>query len=170
MSTVLYGESFSMQNLTPEQVALLEKTASNMKTNNTKETAQKVSEWMAIGENLGKGLAGCAKELGVQVNDFVQTPVGKIASFIIIYKLIGRDVIHYGFGIVFFMIAISMWIYFFRRMCVIKTITYGDKVNKLGFRQKTIEYTREGNCDGTRFCMLLVLLLSVGVSLLIMFN
>ena len=39
-------------------------------------TEDRVEKWVKIGSNIGQGLAGAAKEVGVAVNDFSQTPVG----------------------------------------------------------------------------------------------
>lgn len=98
-------------------------------------TPQKISQWATLGTDLGKALVSTAKELGVAVNDFIHTPVGKIAAVIIIYKLVGKDVIHLGFGSVFLVIAGSLWFYAFRRVClidsvVVTSVTEGAKTTK----------------------------------------
>lgn len=53
-----------------------------------------VEEAGLIGKALGSGVASSAKELGVAVNEFAQTPVGKLTAGLVIYKVFGRDVIH----------------------------------------------------------------------------
>lgn len=47
----------------------------------TEENVEKVERWVNVGTNIGKGLAGAAKELGVAVNDFSQTGVGQWTMF-----------------------------------------------------------------------------------------
>lgn len=173
LSTMTYGDRFIKEGLTEEQVLKLEQTAIQMKideTRNPQDTAKDVTEWVSIGEKLGKGLVSCAKEMGVEVNSFVQTPVGKIAAYIIIWKLVGRDIVHYGFGSVFLAVGLILWIHFFRRLCVYDNVSYGEKLGKLGLRHKIIQYRGEGEVDGTRVLMLFVLIGLIITSISIIFS
>lgn len=170
MSASSFGATFNKSGLTDEQVIQLEKAAAELQLNSQKSTTETVSEWVSIGGQLGKGLSSCAKELGVEVNNFVQTPVGKITAFVIIYKIIGRDCVHYGFGLLFLFIAIPLWIYFFRRMCVIKSVLYGELATKIGVGKKMVEFYKEGDCDGTRAVMLVVLIGLIITNLIVMFS
>ena len=63
-------------------------------------TAEKVDQWVKIGTDIGQGLAGAAKELGVQANQFATTPVGKMTAFLIVYHFMGSDVLHMVFHII----------------------------------------------------------------------
>ncbi len=60
-------------------------------------TSEKVDLWVTrvegISIGIGKAIAGAAKEVGIGVNEFVKTDVGMIVSGIIIYKLIGKEII-----------------------------------------------------------------------------
>lgn len=53
--------------------------------------AQITSEWVDVGEKLGRGLASTARELGVEANSFAQTPVGKVAIFLLVWNFFGTD-------------------------------------------------------------------------------
>ena len=57
-------------------------------------SASTLSEWASSGAEIGKGLAAAAKELGIAVNDFVKTPVGQITMILIIWKVIGAELVH----------------------------------------------------------------------------
>lgn len=70
----------------------------------SEKTIDQIDRWTTVGANLGKGLAATAKELGVAVNDFANTPIGKIATFLIIWHIMGTAVVHI-FG------AIAIWIF-----------------------------------------------------------
>ncbi len=67
------------------------------------ETVEKVSKWVTVGTDLGKGLAGAAKELGVTANEFIKTPVGKLTAALIVWHFMGGTLIHI-FG------AFAIWI------------------------------------------------------------
>lgn len=56
-----------------------------------KGAAQITSEWIDVGEKLGKGLSATAREMGVEVNAFSQTPVGKLAVFLLVWNFFGSD-------------------------------------------------------------------------------
>jgi hypothetical protein len=135
-------------------------------------TIEKVSQWVDLGANLGKGLASAAKELGVAANDFITTPVGKITAFIIIYKFIGNDLIHIGVGGLFLLIAGSLWFYTFRRVCIIdKVVTKQELVGTKVLKHKEVIYGDKWNdtkSDTVGF-FTIVLIMIIGTSLFVMF-
>lgn len=173
VSSFSYGETFSTSNLTKEQAVQLEKYAADLKLQQMTspvDRAKEISEWVSVGEQIGKGLAGCAKELGVEVNNFVQTPVGKFASAVIIWKLMGRDIVHFGFGLLFFIFCSVIWVYLYRRMCLIESITYGEQTSFWKRRSKTVKHYAEGRVDGTRLVMMVAALAIAGLTAGLMFS
>jgi hypothetical protein len=88
---------------TSQQAAIIKQVTDTANRPGVDSYADEAEKWVNIGSHLGKGLAATAKELGVAVNDFVQTPVGQVASALIIWKLIGREMMHVlGSGIILF--------------------------------------------------------------------
>lgn len=74
---------------------------------------KKVDEYVVLGERIGKMMGGAAKEVGVAVNTFVETPVGKWTMAMIIWKFMGNAIIHVAgaamilvFGFTFLMILL----------------------------------------------------------------
>lgn len=69
---------------------------------------QAVSQWAEAGKSLAVGLGAGAKEIGVAVNEFADTRVGRITTYIIIWKLMGRELfgLFMGFTILFVLIPI----------------------------------------------------------------
>lgn len=55
-------------------------------------TAKQAKEWADIGENVGKAIAATARALGSEVNEFVKTPVGKWAFFLVFWYVIGQKI------------------------------------------------------------------------------
>jgi len=135
-------------------------------------TVQKVNQWVELGANLGKGLASTAKELGVAANDFVKTPVGKVTAFIIIYKFVGRDIVHFVVGSLFFIVIGGSWMYAFRRVCLMNEINYNEELKEGKIlKRKVIRYKNwKNDVDGIA---ILIFLLSgmviVGLGLIIIF-
>lgn len=57
------------------------------------------SKWAELGKNAVVALIAAAKELGIAANDFVQTPVGKMVMFVVIWKFMGVQVLGIVFGL-----------------------------------------------------------------------
>lgn len=157
----------STSGLTREQEAQLIIQAEQMKT--AIATTEQVDKWVDVGKNIGLAITSVAKELGVAVDSFMNTTTGKVTVGLIIYKIIGRDVVHIMIGSSLLIIMLPLWVYFFRRICVIKSMTIEYPVEKFK-KVKKIEHYEEGYVDGTRFVMLLVLAGIVLTSILIIFN
>jgi hypothetical protein len=80
-----------------------------------------VSEWVDVGERIGKMIGGVAKEVGVAVNDFVKTPVGKMAMVVIVWHFMGNVIIHVLGGGVVLVVGLSFILYMLRR---VRGVTY----------------------------------------------
>lgn len=135
-----------------------------------------VDKWVTIGTNLGKGLAGTAKELGIEVNKFAETPVGKVTAGLIIWKMAGRDLVSLGMhvigGPVFFTVMMIFWIWFFRKMCMIVEVTEKTVTDKDGKPTKTKSTVSRLNTnqDGYIFVTIVGLVAIVGISIMITFS
>lgn len=112
---------------------------------NKVKTVDEATKWVNLGQSLGASVAATAKELGVAANDFVQTPVGQIASAVIIWKLIGRELVHVFGSIVFLIAGISIVTYLMKRALT----TEEWKPNEAG-KMVLINVTRENMSDGSQ--------------------
>ena len=68
-----------------KQVGQLKDQSLMNKLNNS--NPDEIDQWVNIGSNIGKGLVGAAKELGVQVNEFSETKVGQLNIMLIMKML-----------------------------------------------------------------------------------
>lgn len=93
-------------------------------------TEDKVEKWVKIGSNIGQGLAGAAKEVGVAVNDFSQTPVGQLAMLLIVWHMIGAQLIHVLGGILIWIVGIAIIRHMVARAYPSK-ITYSKEVKNM---------------------------------------
>ena len=123
-------------------------------------TEDKVEKWVKIGSNIGQGLAGAAKEVGVAVNDFATTPVGQLTMLLIVWHMIGAQLIHVLGGILIWIVGIAIIRHMVARAYPSK-ITYSKEV-KNWFGNYAIEKVEpiaidDGNAAGWLFAYGVVL-------------
>ena len=93
---------------------------------------EKVEKWVQIGANIGQGLAGAAKELGIAVNDFSKTGVGQITVALIVWHVLGNTLMHIIGGIMVIVIGLSFMMYFYRKEYSIRYEYNKEKTNIFG--------------------------------------
>lgn len=151
----------NIEGLSIQQQEEIKKNVERMKGKITPDT---INEYATLGTAIGKAISTTAQELGIAVNEFSSTPVGKISIGIIAWKLIGQDVIQIVVGAIMLIGGIAYWVRFFNKMCLIKEIHYTDG------KKTSIEHYTEGDCDITRCVMLLVLFGIILISQMIMWT
>lgn len=72
-------------------------------------TAAKAQEWIDIGNGLGAGLASTAERLGIAVNKFAYTPVGRMAMVLIIWSFMGSTIIHFMAALFSLVLLFGWW-------------------------------------------------------------
>lgn len=93
---------------------------------------EKVERWVKIGSNIGQGLAGAAKEVGVAVNDFSKTPVGQLTAALIVWHMIGAQLVHVFGGIMIWIVGFWMIHYIFQRSYPAKVTYSTERKNIFG--------------------------------------
>jgi hypothetical protein len=121
---------------------------------------QEVKEWVNYGTEIGQALAGTARELGVVANEFIQTPAGQLTMAMIVWKVMGHDIVHVGLALIMFFTLVPGWVYMYHKMCLVKGYSFQtyEEDGKTKTRKITQYYdsSRE-DVDGTRIMMMLVL-------------
>jgi len=101
-SSLAFASVVQTNGLTDDQIKQIELHIAQLKVepNSTNEvvkasdTALDVTKkWAEAGKGLTIGIVAAAKEAGVAVNDFSVTPVGKLTMGIIIWKMLGKDIL-----------------------------------------------------------------------------
>lgn len=87
---------------------------------------EKVEKWVKIGSQIGAGLAGAAKELGVAVNDFSKTPVGQLTMMLIVWHMVGGVMVHIFGGLMIMIAGLAFLKFMFNRAYPTK-ITYSKE-------------------------------------------
>lgn len=151
-----------------EKAEILKQVADKASTKNvfggsTAPADEKVEKWVRIGSNIGQGLAGAAKEVGVAVNDFAKTPVGQLTMVLIVWHMIGAQLIHLFGGIMIWIIGFVMIRYVFNRSYPTK-ITYSTEKKNI-FGNAVIEKVERASAisDAAGWLFSCFLVLAVGL-------
>lgn len=128
--------SAGFSNLTDQQKAEVIANVTAKVAQNSSTSVQRVDEWLNVGERIGKGFAGAAKELGVAANEFVNTPVGKWVAFLIIWHFMGSMMVHVVFGLFFLFVGIFAINWYVRINKNIVTTYDADKTDIFGQSRK----------------------------------
>lgn len=129
------------------------------------------SQWADLGKNVGTALVASAKEVGQSVNEFSQTPVGQITTAIIVYKVIGKEVLGILIGTIIIVIG-TCSAYYIHRKLGISTIVYENipRFNGLWISKRIVKLERDGDwLLGSTIIAILVLLISWCAGLLTIF-
>lgn len=76
----------------------------------------KVKEWVEIGEGIGAGLVATAERLGVAVNDFANTPVGKLAIVLIVWSYLGSQLVGLTLGVSLLTLGNLIWYHMLKKV------------------------------------------------------
>lgn len=89
-----YANVPDVSNLTSDQVIQLKaQLDAKDKIENSKSLPSQLNEWAELGKNIGQGLVGAAKEMGVAANDFAKTTLGQTVIVMLVWKFFGKSVI-----------------------------------------------------------------------------
>ena len=174
-----------LSDLTPAQKAELvlkaeelKKAAQDEALKKAKETAVAVAAttpsdleaYAELGQKYGIAITSVARELGKSIDEIMATDVGRIALFLIIWKVLGDTILSIGFGTVWFSVMLPFWYYIFNRL-VLKsnpeTIKY-DAAGKITERSRAKFMWTEEN-GAVAAIMLFVLFLIVISGFVILF-
>lgn len=118
--SVAAAETVDISKLTPSQRQVIEQQVEQLQPVSSQEMVKSAREeltaWGELGANMGKATVAAAKEVGMAAGEFAQTPLGQITTAIVVYKIIGRDVIRLIIGTVLFFIVLPICL-----ICIIHT-------------------------------------------------
>lgn len=134
--------------------------------------AETVDKWVDLGEKVGKMMGGAAKEIGIAVNEFVKTDVGRWTMVLIIWNYMGADMVdifvHIGGALMLWLIGF-VWLWYAVRKGASKTITYDEtKTNIFGnYRIKEVHRGSLSDGDATASFVFAGILLVIGVLMML---
>jgi hypothetical protein len=129
------------------------------------------TQWADLGKNVGTALVASAKEVGQGVNEFSQTPVGQLTTAIIVYKVIGRDILGLVFGSLVLIVG-SLAAFLIYRNFGVSNRKYENipRLNGLWISKKCTERYRESDFEvGSQILTICTLVISWVTGLNIVF-
>lgn len=92
---------------------------------------QNAEKWQQLGDAFSATIANICKTLNVEVNNFLKTDVGLLVAGVIVYKMIGKDIlrifIYTAVAMTFTLVfGLSLFV-FHKKKKVVKTSTDSDK-------------------------------------------
>lgn len=141
--------------LTDAQKAQLVQQAEQMKTATPGTVADSVDQWVNIGEKMGKMLGGAAKEVGIAVNEFVQTPVGKMTAVLIVWNYMGSMIVHVVSGWALLIITFSIMFWYSRRVQKY-VVEYDESKGRNWLGRYPVKSIKRDEMDGDTFGFILL--------------
>lgn len=139
-----------------EKAAIIQQIADKAtdKTSVTAPSEEKVEKWVKIGSQIGQGLSGAAKEVGIAVNDFAKTPVGQLTMMLIVWHMVGGVMVHIFGGIMIWIVGLTFIRFMFKRAYPDKVIYSKEHKNIFGnFAVESVQRTpvQDDNAAGWLF-------------------
>jgi len=178
MSSLSYAAADSIQintsGLTDEQKAKIASLIGDMKKEESSpSTPKKVDEWVNVGAHIGDALITAASKLGVAGDQFMKSDTGKMVAVIIVWKMMGGALVHIILGVMWTTLFLIGWIYFFRKMCVVQSITY-TPIEGSSRRKKEIKYYNNADVSsdmgGLRAMFWFSLIIGIAVGIFTIFT
>lgn len=69
------------------------------------------TKWQEVGKAFSETIKDVCQTLNVEVNQFIKSDVGKLTATIIVYKMIGKDIVRMGV-LLLFMFGLTIMIFF----------------------------------------------------------
>lgn len=158
--------------LSDVQKAELEMQAAKMREDNENSPQRALDtarEWSELGTGVGQALVSVSKELGMAADEFSRTPVGKITVAVIVWKVIGAEVVRKLSALLFLVVAIPLWMKYFRKLAVVERIEYHENgKKKLVSHYNLADYNTSSYVIPTRWVMMFLLLGILATGLIIL--
>lgn len=132
-------------------------------------TVDKIDRWVQVGSNLGKGLAATAKELGVAVNEFANTPIGKLATALIVWNIMGSAIVHIVGAFVFWVLGFTAIRVIFNRAYP-SDITYNTEIRNIFGNHPIIKAKRQELTSEGMAALIVVYAIVLGGGVAILFT
>lgn len=161
LSSLTYAVTVDLKGLTPEQQDSIVKAANEMRGSRPNVSAVvrgEVEAWGELGGKVGQAMVGAAKELGIAAAEFSKTDLGKVVTVIVIYKLIGRDIIRIITGFAVAILGTLACIWAMRTPVFYDEVTYKYVPTFFGmFNRRRVERFQDGPTGGATACRMITL-------------
>jgi hypothetical protein len=108
----VYGQQVDITKLPEAERAAIQQKIQQTQQIQSEITPQKISEWAEVGKAVGVAIGATAKELNLEVNNFAQTPVGRLTMALVIWKVLGGTIL----GMILGLLLLSIGIYWVSKL------------------------------------------------------
>ncbi len=107
-------------------------------------------------------IGSAAKEIGVATNEFIKTPVGKLAIGLIVWHMFGSMIIHI-FGAIAIVLVGSIFLRIYINLCRKTTIEY-DQTKKTMFGNPVQNTVTHSPLSAERLFTLVVMMIAIAIA------
>lgn len=75
-----------------------------------------ISQYIGIGKEVGEAVKNGLESVVDVSNKFANTPVGQFTMVMIAWKILGKELLHLVVGIPVYIVLLSLWVHFARRL------------------------------------------------------
>lgn len=110
------AQKLDLRNLNTEQLAELAVQAERMRSPQgqaerlSASVRRETEAWANLGANIGTAVVSAAREVGIAANEFSQTSLGRVVTFVVVYKIMGRDALGVIVGVTVLLFGMCMCI------------------------------------------------------------
>lgn len=122
-----------------------------------------ISQYIGIGKEVGEAVKNGLESVVDVSNKFANTPVGQFTMFIIAWKILGKELLHLVIGIPVYIVLLSLWVHFARRLFFGRWIKrYVDGKKQHVFDPPFDFETRDAKAGITVAMLIAIIIINVG--------
>lgn len=176
-SAITTNDLTGFDNLTAVQRAEIAKTIAETAALNSKPnqviapSAEDIGKYADIGQSVAKALGAAMKELNVEANNFLTTPVGMITTGLIVYKVLGNDVLTQIHDIIQSFVFTTIWLgYLFWYIRNNRDVRIKYSTTKFNWLNNPVieEYYKEGLSDDRSWAIVLISLFCLAITIILL--
>lgn len=179
--SVLCVAPVSAQQQAPEMVtipksALTEYQKEELATAAMDNRIQTYGKWVGVGKEIGEAVNSSLEAVSTNASKFAETSVGRTAVYLVVWKVVGKDVLGLIVGGLLLLIGVPLWIWSYRNALQnrypVDTETFNEKGGVASRTYKFYKTDRYGNKedasnDAERFIHFAALALLLVIAMLV---
>lgn len=139
ISMVTYSQTnLSQEELNKLPIEVQNQIKSVKSVTETQTQVENVGAWVGLGKEVGEAFNGALTAITTTASKFADTKLGKVTMFLVIYKVIGEDIVQIGFGFIWLILVFSVTLFIHNNYAKDKRL-----LKKETFNPETKKYDRE---------------------------
>ena len=130
-----------------------------------------VGKWANLGKEVGVAVNESLSAVTKTATDFSHTGLGKLTIALVVYKVIGRDILHYFIGFVFLVFSIFLYRFIHKKFCVPQKIldeeVYNEETKKTS---KSWSYEKPEDMEEWKITNIIILGVCIVIFLITIFS